>query len=99
MRPNYDVSEVRDLIERYPQLEAALDTHPPGVRYLVRLTDLRQALRLLPIKYRAVVLGHGVVGIPQVELAEQLRISQQAVSKRYRRGLEEVTYIINGGID
>lgn len=43
------------------------------------------------------MLLHGLIGVPQAETARLLHVSQQAVSKRYRRALEEIHYRMNGG--
>ena len=78
-------------------MRAAADTTRRGLRYLVELADINRALAQLPLKYWEVVLVHGLLGVPQQEAAQLLHVSQQAVSKRYRQGLEELTYLVNGG--
>lgn len=93
----YTEEEVRALIEGYAELKEKVDTTRPALRYLVMLVDLKQALEYLPRKYWEVVLLHGLFGLTLVQTAELLQVSHQAVSKRYRRALEDVTYIINGG--
>lgn len=85
------------MVEEYAALRVKADTSPRGVRTLLQLADLDFVLARLPLKYWEVVLLHGMVGLPQEKTAELLHISQQAVSKRYRQGLEEITYWINGG--
>lgn len=65
--------------------------------WFAKRVDLDDALEQLPAKYWEVVLLHGLVGYSQAETAQLLQISQQAVSKRYRQGVEEITYWINGG--
>jgi DNA-directed RNA polymerase specialized sigma24 family protein len=87
------------MVEEYAALRAKADTSPRGMRALLQLADLDYVLARLPLKYWEVVLLHGLIGLSQEQTAELLRISQQAVSKRYRLGLEEATYYINGGLD
>lgn len=96
-RANYRAEEVRKLIEEYPAVRESADTTRRGLRFLVALADLDKALKRLPLKYWEVVLLHGLIGIPQAETAAILQISQPAVSKRYRQGVEEVEYLLNGG--
>lgn len=98
-RPNYREEEVRGLIETYPDLRAKADTTRAGLRYLVLMADLTRALNHLRREYREVVLLHGLLGYDGATTAALLQVSQQAVSKRYRRAIEEVTYFINGGIE
>ncbi|MDE2103099.1 MAG: hypothetical protein KGL39_37990 [Patescibacteria group bacterium] len=98
-RPNYTPREVRALVEEYAALRAKADTDAGGMRALLQLADLDYVLERLPMKYWEVVLLHGLLGLPQEQTATLLHISQPAVSKRYRQGLEEITYWINGAID
>jgi DNA-directed RNA polymerase specialized sigma24 family protein len=93
----YAPSEVRALVEEYAAVRASADTTRRGLRCLVQMADLNRALARIPLKFWGPVLVHGLLGVPQMEAAQALRISQQALSKRYRQGLEEVTYFINGG--
>ena len=97
VRSNYTPTEVRRLVEEYAALRASADTTRRGLRTLVELADLNKALSYLPLKLWGPVLVHGLLGVPQAETAQALGLSQQAVSKRYRQGLEDVTYWINGG--
>ena len=93
----YTEEEVQALIKEYEAVRESSDTTRRGLRYLVQIADLNKALEQLPLKYWEVVLLHGLLGVPQQETAQLLQVSQQAVGKRYRRGLEEVVYLINGG--
>jgi DNA-directed RNA polymerase specialized sigma24 family protein len=93
----YSDKQVRALIEGYAELAALRDTHGPGLRALLQLADLDRALAQLARKYREVVLLHGQLGLQQTFAAAELSISQPALAKRYRQGLEELTYLINGG--
>lgn len=87
------------MIEEYAALTAKADTSPGGMRTLLQLADLDHALAQLPLKYWEVVLLHGLLGLSQEQTADALHVSQQAVSKRYRHGLEETVFNINGGIE
>lgn len=98
-RANYREREVRALIEEYAAFRAKENTTRGGLRVLVQIADLDRAMRQLPRKYWEVVLLHGLIGLSQEDTARALSVSQQAVSKRYRHGLEEILYLINGGID
>lgn len=99
MRQNYRPREVRQLVEEYPALQAKADTDAAGMYALLRLADLDYVLARLPLDYWKVVLLHGLIGLSQAETAELLHISQQAVSKRWRYALEELTLDINGGLE
>jgi DNA-directed RNA polymerase specialized sigma24 family protein len=94
-RPNYTEEETRALVEHYEHLREL------GLRvttdWFAKRVDLDDALERLPAKYWEVVLLHGLIGFSLVETAQLLHVSHQAVSKRYRQGLEETTYWINGG--
>lgn len=87
------------MVEEYPALRAKADTDAAGMYALLRLADLDYVLSRLPLNYWEVVLLHGLLGFSQEETAGLLQISQQAVSKRYRFALEELTLDINGGLD
>lgn len=86
------------MVEEYAALKSRADTSPSGMRALLQLADLDYELARLPMEYWAVVLLHGLLGVSQAQTAELLSISQQSVSKRYRLGLEELTFYINGGV-
>jgi hypothetical protein len=93
----YTPREVRALIEEYAALRSSADTTRRGLRHLVQMADLNKALARIPLKLWGPILVHGLLGVQQVDAAKLLRISQSALSKRYREGLEETTYRINGG--
>jgi DNA-directed RNA polymerase specialized sigma24 family protein len=94
---NYRPEEVRRLIEEYPALKARANTNARGLWSLVMMADLERAMEHLDLRRWEAVLLHGLLGLPQEEVARLLTISQQAVSKRYRQGLEDTTWWINGG--
>lgn len=87
------------MVEEYPALRAKADTDDAGMYALLRLADLDHVLDRLPMEYWEVVLLHGLLGYSQEKTAELLELSQQAVSKRWRYALEELTLDINGGLD
>ena len=94
---NYADRDIRTLVEGYPELRAACDTNARGLRRLFGLADLGSALRRLPRRLREVVLLHGQLGLSQRETAERLGVSQTEVSRRYQRGLEAISFYMNGG--
>jgi DNA-directed RNA polymerase specialized sigma24 family protein len=96
-RGRYTPGEVQSLIEEYAAVSASADTTRRGLRCLVQKADLDRALARIPLKLWEVVLVHGLLGVPLRETGEELRISHTAVAKRYRQGLEETIYRINGG--
>ena len=93
----YSERRVRALIETYPSLKEKVDTTRRGLEHLVEVADLDRALALLPLKYFGPVFLVGLVGLPQDAAGRLLGVSQQAVSKRFQRGVEEATYYMNGG--
>lgn len=94
---NYTEAEIRALIEHYEIMREAVDTHPRKLGWLALRADLDAVLARLPLKYWEVVLLHGLIGFDQNATAQLLQISQSAVSKRFRKGVEELHYYINGG--
>jgi len=95
----YSDREVRRLIESYAEAKEQRGTQPGlPLDRLVRLADLDRALQMLPLRHWEVVLLHGLLGISQDETARLLQVSQQAVAKRYRYGVEAVHFHINGGL-
>ncbi len=97
MRQNYRLEAVKGLVTEYARRRAAQDTTVRGIFYLVQLADLDRAMARIPLEYWEVVLLHGLIGYDQFLTARLLQISQQAVSKRFRKGLEDIHYYINGG--
>jgi len=87
------------MVEEYAALVAKADTSPSGLRTLLQLADLDWAMQQLPLKYWEAVLLHGLIGLSLEQSAELMQVSNQAVSKRYRNGLAEITYWINGALD
>jgi DNA-directed RNA polymerase specialized sigma24 family protein len=96
-RANYTAGEIKAMIEEYAALRAKADTSPSGMRALLQLADIDYELARLPLEYYAAVLLHGMLGLTQRETAELLHVKPTTVNKRYRLGLEEITYWINGG--
>lgn len=96
---NYSPKYVRQLVEGYAALLSSADTTTTGLRYLVELADLNLALRRLSEEYTEAVFWHGIARFSQEDAARVLQKSQSWVSKRYRLGLEDITFYINGGTD
>jgi len=94
----YAEEEVRALVEHYEHLLELQGTRPRGLDWMARRADLDAALEQLPAKYWEVVLLHGLIGFSQYETGHLLQISQAAVRKRYSQGLEELHYLMNGGV-
>ena len=94
---NYTEEETRALVEHYEHLLELEGTRQRGLEWLARRADLDVAMERIPDDYWEVVLLHGLIGFSSYETARILRISQTAVSKRYRYALEEITYHLNGG--
>lgn len=93
----YTEEETQALTEHYEHLLELEGTRPQGLEWLVRRIDLDEALDRLPDKYWEVVLLVGLIGFTQHEAGRLLHVSQQSVSKRYRHGLEELHYYLEGG--
>jgi hypothetical protein len=88
------------MVEEYAKHWALRGTEPWRLRHIVAVADLGNALKRLKVadkKYWAAVMAVGVYRLSEFEAAVALQISQQAVSKRYRHGLEELHYYINYG--
>jgi DNA-directed RNA polymerase specialized sigma24 family protein len=100
MRNSYTPRHVRALVEEYAMVRERADTSTPSrIISILELADLHRVLPRLSLKYWEVVLVHGMLGYTQEQASAILQISQQAVSKRYRLALEDLTYYINGGED
>lgn len=97
-RPSYSPEHVRVLIEEYQALKAKVDTDAYGLNYLVQMADLDRVLERIPWNYWEVVLLHGLLGLPQRQVAELLGRRQSSIAERYANALEEITHQINGGI-
>jgi len=93
----YTEDEARALIEHYEHLRELEGTRPRGIEWLARRSDLDRALELISDEYWEVVLLAGLIGFTTYETARLLRISQTAVTKRYRYAIEEVAYHMTEG--
>lgn len=89
---NYSVEEVEALIEGYPELVYL--KYKPGI--LVRLADLERAISALPQKNLEAVLLYGILGFSNEASGRLLSISEAAVRKRYRHGLDYILMHLNG---
>lgn len=88
----YDEDEVLALIDNYLELRHL--KHRPAIH--VRLMDLERALRRLPRKLFEPVLVYGLLRFRAREAGEALSISHTAVIKRFRQGIDEILWILNG---
>lgn len=88
----YSENELIELVDNYMVLRHM--KHRSSIH--VRLMDLEVAMRRLPRRQFEAVLVHGILRFRQEIAAESLHLSQQAVSKRYRQGIEQMLYTLNG---
>ncbi len=97
-RSKYTEGEITRMVMYYQELRQMMDTKP-GRRLdlLLRVADLDNALDRLPMELWRVVLVHGLLGIDRDSAAAVLKISTGATSKRFRQGIEELAYEMNGG--
>lgn len=97
-RSRYTEETIIRMVESYAALMAMRDTKP-GRRLdtLCRMADLDRALQKLPLDLWRVMLVHGLIGVPTREAAADLQISKSAVSRRFKLGIEELYYHMNGG--
>lgn len=93
----YRETEVRALVENYESAVSDRDTTVRGLRSLVRIADLKRAWAGLNADEREVLLLVGVLGLSTHEAAQEIQKSQSSVSRRYRKALEELTWLMNGG--
>jgi DNA-directed RNA polymerase specialized sigma24 family protein len=89
---HYTESEVQVLLDNY--LELRFLKHRPSIH--VRLMDLEVAVRDLPRKLREAVIVYGILRFDSRAAGEALHVSHQAVVKRYRQGLDQMMYRLNG---
>lgn len=68
--------------------------HRPSLH--VRLMDLEVAMRHLPNKLFEAVVVYGLLRFTERAAADALHISHTAVTKRYRQGVEQMLYFLNG---
>lgn len=88
----YDENELIALIDNYMVLRYM--KHRPAIH--VRLMDLEVAMRHLPRKLFNAVLVYGILRFDLRHAGETLHISHEAVRKRYRQGIEQMLYTLNG---
>lgn len=89
---SYSLEEVEALIEGYAELVHL--KHKPAI--LVRLADLERAVKALAQKPREAVLLYGILGFSNEAAGRFLGISEAAVRKRYRHGLDYILTNLNG---
>jgi DNA-directed RNA polymerase specialized sigma24 family protein len=94
----YRETEVRALIENYAEVLEDRETYGAGLRAIVGVADLKRAWRFLARDDRRVLLLVGVMGATHRDAGVALEKSHAWVGKRYRKALEELTWLMNGGI-
>lgn len=96
-RSRYTEGEITRMVTHYQELKELADTKP-GRRLLIllRLADLDSALDRLPMNLWRVMLVHGLLGVSRDEAAVVLQISTGATTKRFRQGIADLTYYMNG---
>lgn len=90
---SYDEDEVRVLVEEYEELRGGRSR----AFVHVRLMDLEQALKKLPLKLRQAVYLHGQLGLSTARAGEILGVSKDTVRRRYTNGLAHILKTLNGG--
>jgi hypothetical protein len=89
---SYDENEVHALIDNYLGLRYL--KHRPSIH--VRLMDLEVAIGRLPRPLFEAVLVYGLLRFTSRAAGEALALSDYAVRKRYREGVEHILYSLNG---
>lgn len=93
-RPNYTVEEVAAIVEGWEELTAL--RYKPGIH--VRLMDVEQAIKHLSLPHHQAVLLVGMAGVAERTAGVLVGASQPTMSRRYRRGIEDIVKLLNGGI-
>lgn len=94
----YRETEVRALVESYAAALEAREVSGAGLRALISVADLKRAWRRLRLEDQRVLLAMGIQGASSYQAAEALEKSPSWAQKRYRLALEELTWLMNGGI-
>jgi len=95
-RSRYTEDAIIRMVKNYSALKQVVGTKPGRqLETLVRMADLDRALDRLPMDLWRVMLVHGLIGVPTREAAAELRLSQSAVSRRFRLGIEELYFYMN----
>lgn len=89
---SYSEEEIEALVEGYEELVYKKDK--PAI--FVRILDLERALRSLNSRERGAVVLVGIVGLTNEAAGRLLEVSETAVRKRYRAGLESIYDFLNG---
>ena len=92
-RGNYTEEEIEALVEGYAELMHRKSR--PSI--LVRMADIDRALRVLNRRERDTVFLTGVIGLTNELAGQILGVSESAVRKRTRKGLETIFHFLNGG--
>lgn len=88
----YSEHEVVALVDNYMALRHM--KHRPAIH--VRLMDLEVALGRLPNKLFRAVLVYGILRFNDAAAGLALHTSHVSVRKRYRQGIEEIVFQLNG---
>lgn len=95
-RSRYSAKQVEHLVANYYRLRARVGVEPRQLDWLVQLLDFEAALDRIPLEYaRPIFLA--MLGFTVEEMPQVLSISPHATRKRYRQGLDDLVYWINGG--
>lgn len=88
----YDENELIALIDNYMVLRYM--KHRPTIH--VRLMDMEVAMRHLPRKLFNAVLVYGILRFTGRIAGSELQTSEREVKRRYRQGIEQMLYTLNG---
>lgn len=89
----YDEHEIVMLLDNYMILTHVRHRRPS---IQVRLMDLEVAMRHLPRKLFNAVLVYGILRFDSRVAGEALQTSHTSVQKRYRQGIEQMLFTLNG---
>lgn len=88
----YDERELIALLDNYMVLRYM--KHRPTIH--VRLMDLEVAMRRLPRRQFEAVLVYGILRFAGRAAGSALHTSEREVKRRYRHGIEQMLYTLNG---
>lgn len=92
LRSPYTPEEVTGLVESWQLMQP----YRAKLMFLVRLLDLDVAFSKLPLDIRRAVLLMGYAQLSSRQAGLLLDVSYSTVARRYRRGLESLTMLMNG---
>lgn len=94
---NYSEAEVARMLHYYQSMIAIADVTRVGLKFVVMLADLEQAMEKLDPDSWGVVFLCGLLNLKQNEAALLLKIDQSNVSRRWSEALAQLHHHINGG--